>query len=147
MANDTYLPGMGGPAGVKRPEISQNSQNSLENLGAEELWALRQRIDEILPPGKLKDLDLAHELVLQLKIAQKLQEETLADMDTPANQKSQVLNAVAGAIQAISKLQVELYDSERLKRIEACLIETVGILDPADQEAFFERYERALERV
>lgn len=141
MANEPKFPGMGDPERQSRPNLDPSS---LKSLSTEELWSLRTRIDEILPPDKLKDLDLAHELVLQLKIAQKLQEETLADLDTPANQKSQVLNAVAGAIQAISKLQVELYDSERLKRIEACLITSIKDLPVDVQQRFMDLYEAAL---
>ena len=119
--------------------------DSLDLLSESELLDLRAKIDEKLPPRTLKSVNMEQELVMQLILAQKLQRETLEDNEdeapTPANQKAQVINSVASTMQMLAKLQIELYDSERLKRIEQILIASLEMMPSEAQEAFLERYE------
>lgn len=112
-----------------------------------ELLAARAEIDARLPDMSLKSVDVERELVIQLKTAQMLQRDTLEDESTPANQKSQVLNSASAALANLAKLQIEIYDSERLKRIEAILIEVVNTLPAKAQESFLSRYEVELGRL
>jgi len=114
------------------------------DLDEEELLLLRARIDDLLPATKLADIDLERELMLQLRTAQALQNRTLLTDDIPANQKAQVLNAVAASIQALIKMQAEYYTPERLKRIETHLISLLNSWPEDQTRPFFEAYEKLL---
>lgn len=116
----------------------------LDKLELQDLLALRALIDEKLPVKSLKDLNIEQELTLQLLSVQGLQRDVLTDDDTPANQKAQTANAVAAALATLAKLQIEVYNSERLKRVEQVLIETLQTLPPEAQEAFLQLYEERL---
>ena len=83
--------------------------------------------------------DFGHEIVVQ-----NLQRETLRDNSVPANQKAQTSNAVAATLATLSKLQTEMYTSERLKKIEQVLIETLQTLPQETQAAFLDTYEANL---
>ena len=80
----------------------------------------------------------------QLQAVQRLQNLVIEDESCPANQKSQVAGAVAGALATLGKMQVEIYSSERLKRIEAILIEVINEMPKKVQTDFFEKYEALL---
>jgi hypothetical protein len=116
-------------------------QVDLTGMPVAELLELRAQIDEKLPVKDLADVDLNRELVLQMLQTQRLQSDVLKDADTPANQRAQVANAVAAIIAQLAKLQAELYTSERLKRIEGYLIESLQQLPTVAQAKFLELYE------
>jgi hypothetical protein len=116
----------------------------LKDLTLEELYSLRHRIDMRLPQQSLKSINMEQELVTQLNIVKTLQQETLTDPDIPANQRSQVAGAVASSLQALSKLQIELYDSERMKMLEQVLIDCIKSLPMDTQETFLNQYESRL---
>lgn len=133
------------PVEVKpAPKWDGQLYGSLSLMAEAQLLDMRQRIDDLLPTRSLKSLNMEQELVVQLQIVQKLQDEVMDDTDTPANQRAQVANSVASTMQTLAKLQVELYDSERLKKIEACLILAVDNLPQEAQVLFFAEYERSL---
>lgn len=116
----------------------------LNGMDVHELVQLRQAVDERLPVRSLRDLNMEQELVIQLVTAQRLQRDVLADEETPANQRAQTLNAVAAALATLAKLQVEVYNSERLKRVEQVLIEVLQTLPMEAQEQFLALYEKEL---
>lgn len=68
----------------------------------------------------------------------------MQDTEIPANQLAQVSNSTAAVLQQLVKLQETVYSTERLKRIEQKLIETLNTLPPEVQEAFLEAYELIL---
>lgn len=140
MASD--LPPISGTNIQYEPKKTQKS--SLSDLPMGDLLALREQIDSILPKRGLRDINLEDELVLQLEIAQKLQKDTLSNFEIPANQMAQCVGQVAAALTAVAKLQIDIHDSERLKRIESILIECISTLPTETQEAFFSEYERKL---
>ncbi len=128
------------------PKISRQGVD-LASYDDEQLIELRAEIDELLPAKRLKDINLEEELVRQLALVQKLQRDVLNDSEnTPANQMAQCAGAVANVLAVLSKLQVEVYSSERLKVIEGILIECVGTLPQGTQEEFFAEYERRLDK-
>lgn len=98
----------------------------LKGLDEVALMNLRVHIDNRLPPTKLKNLDLEKELVIQFKISQHVQNMILEDLDTPANQKAQVLNSVVSTIQKLVEMQSNHYTTERLKEIENALIRALN---------------------
>lgn len=116
----------------------------LESMSEDDLLVMRRLIDQRLPTKRLGDLNLEQELVLQLLTAQKLQTDTLANEDIPANQKSQVIGTVASALGVLGKLQVEVYTSERLKKVEAVLIGVLKGLPHKAQDEFLTAYEAAI---
>ena len=111
----------------------------------DQLLALRSDVYRLLPVKLLKDVNLQQELVLQLLTIQSLQNTTMQDDEVPANQKAQVAGHVANSLAILGKLQVEVYSSERLKKIEAVLIEVIRTLPMEQQEVFLKAYEQALE--
>lgn len=129
------------------PDPTHHLQVNLDQLSPDELLELRKEIDQRLPTSSLNDLNLEKELVLQLLTVQKLQREVLAESDIPANQKAQTVNAVAANLATLAKLQTEVYTSERLKKVEQVLIESLQALPEGAQQAFFEHYETTLGKV
>lgn len=133
------------------PEDQPSAPEALEkaidniNVGAlpdHQLRMLRASIDAKLPRDSLKDVNLEAEMVQQLAITKRLQDETLDNYDIPANQKAQVINAMAGAIQQLVRMQVDLKRDEQLKRMEAALLKAVATLEPEARELFFDTYEQ-----
>lgn len=124
------------------PTTGQRLQIDL--LSEEQLLELRAEIDQLLPTKALTDLNMERELVLQLTTVQHLQMAVLRDKSVPANQKAQTVNSVAASLQALAKLQTEVYTSERLKTLEHILIKTLQTLPTAAQEEFLQAYEGAI---
>lgn len=117
---------------------------NLENFSLADLLSLRAEIDRRLPAKAMRDMNLERELVLQYQATLELQNRVLGDSETPANQKSQVANAVASILQQLIKLQETVHTSERLKNIEARLIEALNLMPKEAQENFLEVYEAIL---
>lgn len=105
------------------------------------LLSLRAEIDAMLPPAKLKDLDLEAELVRQYRVVKSLQNDIITDMDTPPNQKAQVANSCAATLVQLTKMQSEFYTSERFKAIEGIMIKCLKTLPEEAVLAFFADYE------
>lgn len=124
--------------------IDVNPTTNLDNYTLQDLLKLRADIDRRLPVKSIRDIDLSSELVLQFQATQELQNEVVRDAETPANQKAQTLNATAAVLGQIAKLQTEIYTSERLKKIEAKLIEALNTLPAETQEAFLLVYQEVL---
>lgn len=138
------LPNLPPPSGggQNQPRAATHSlQVNLTGMPVAELLEVRAQIDEKLPVKDLADVDLNRELVLQMLQTQRLQSDVLKDEETPANQRAQVANAVAAIIAQLAKLQTEVYTSERLKRIEGYLIESLQQLPTVAQAKFLELYE------
>lgn len=137
------------PVAGEEPEEPSAGPTPGEKLGIdllseEELLELRAEIDQLLPTKALTDLNMERELVLQLVTVQNLQREVLRDKSVPANQKAQAANSVAATLASLAKLQTEVYTSERLKKLESALIETLNTLEKPAQESFLASYERAI---
>ena len=139
------------PLGIKPsttpPEEQGFTDRALDAYTLQELLDLRARIERRLPARSLKDLDLESELVLQARALQQLQNSVIGDESTAANQKAQVANSLSAALVNLVKVQNEVYYSERMKRIESILIDTLKDLPVEAVEAFLANYEQALEGV
>ena len=127
---------------VKAP--THSLQINLTGLDADQLLELRARVDSLLPVRSLKDLDLAQELVLQVQALQALQSRVMNDLETPVNQVAQVANSLSAALSNLIKVQESTYDSERIKRLESVMIETLSTLSASAQAKFLKAYEEAL---
>lgn len=123
-------------------EVKDSLDISVLNL--EELLQLRAKIDERLPAKSLKDMDLEKEAVIQYLTLKTLQEKTLGEDGTAANQKAQVANATASALQALDKMQRETFSFERFKEVENSLVAMLEEWPEDMTRKFFEEYERRL---
>jgi len=123
---------------------SVDTSTAAKSLTIDQLLEMRAQIDAQLPVKDLKDLDLSRELVLQVQALQALQRRVMEDTSTPANQIAQCANSLSSALSNLVKVQNEVYVSERLKRIEAILIDCLDTLPEKAQRRFFEQYEREL---
>lgn len=119
-------------------------QGTLQSMPVDQLLVLRAEIDACLPVRDLQDINLSRELVLQVQALQALQLRVMNDQDTPANQIAQCANSLSAALVNLVKVQLDVFTSERLKKIEAILIECVKDLPSETQIAFFDAYEKAL---
>lgn len=129
------------------PEEQGFTDRALDAYTLQELLDLRARIERRLPARSLKELDLERELTLQFLALQQLQNDVIDDGDTPANQKAQVANSLSAALVNLVKLQGDVHSSERMKRIESILIDTLKDLPVEAVEAFLANYEQALEGI
>src|SRR5574337_1158609 len=75
------------------------SQNDVDTMTPAELLDLKTRVQEALGIDNLGSLDLEDELMTQYVTIKTLQTDVLKDDETPANQKAQVANAVAGTLE------------------------------------------------
>lgn len=123
---------------------THNLQIDLSGLEVDQLLELRARVDSLLPVRSLKDLDLAQELVLQVQALQALQMRVMGDETVPVNQVAQVANSLSAALANLIRVQETTYDSERVKRLEALMIETLSTLSASAQSKFLKSYEEAL---
>lgn len=118
----------------------------LEKLSVEQLERLQEDLLERLPHKTLLDVNLEHELLGLMRNGQKLLEDVLHDPDVPANQRAQVLNSLASTLDQLSKLQNNIYDSERIKRLEQVFTKTLKSLPVETAECALDTYQRELEK-
>ena len=122
------------------PTSKREAIFDLSGIDEAGLYLLMTEVEAKLPLKYLKDVSLEQELVRQLRMTQLLQIDVIDDPDVPANQRAQTANAVAAILHNLAKLQTEVYTSERLKTIEAILIETLKTLPEEQQRRFMEEY-------
>ena len=92
----------------------------------------------------LGDLDVAEEIFEQYQKAVRLRDNVLDDAEIPANQRAQVLNSVSSILSQLTRLRIQLYDSERMKALEQILLDTLRALPPESRTHFMEVYTREL---
>lgn len=94
--------------------------------------------------ANLADLNLEQELLDNYNDAQDI----LTNIDpqvTPANQIAQSMNTITSILDKIMKMRTELYNAERIKKIETAIIFTLKQY-PELQETFMIEYERLLKQ-
>lgn len=111
----------------------------LGSMSMTELLTMRSKIDGLLPPMRMEEMDLEEEVVRQYMTVKSLQGDTLAGNDEP-NKKASVVNACAAALQQLAKLQTDVYTAERFKRIENLLIKHIKLLPKETADAFIKDY-------
>ena len=122
-------------------------KDPLAEMSQSELRRLRSEIDRLLPEGAgVGDLNLEDELVQQYHKTKDLMDETLLSDETPANQKSQVCNAVVTILSQLVKLQEDLKREQMMKIMEATLVEAIKTLPEETKNEFFTEYERLAAR-
>ena len=71
----------------------------------------------------------------------------MKDKMTPANQKAQVANTLSSLLKALTTQQTEIYNAERLKRLEFVVIRYIRNKPEVEQEEFMAMYEAEVNRV
>lgn len=127
---------------LSEPIKGEADLSDISKMELEELLALKAQIEEMLPPAQLTEMDLEREIVMQYHRAKALLAKVVADSSTPANQKAQVANSCAAALESLVKMQTKLYSAERMKAVEQVLIKALKTLPTATQEEFFVAYEK-----
>ena len=94
--------------------------------------------------GSLKDLDLDQQLYNTYAQAKNYLDGIKDDESVPPNQVAQVMNTITAILKEIVKMQTDLYEAERIKKLEAAMIQAIRLAPKAAQKAFFEEYEAIL---
>lgn len=100
--------------------------------------------DEFAADVDIETLDLDSELVKVYAKAQKLLDTIVGSVDVPANQQAQVFNSVVTMLDRLAKMRTDVYNAERLRKLEQSLIRTLQAYPQELQEAFLRDYERSL---
>lgn len=120
------------------------SKKTLSGLNVHELMKLRAEIDTYLPSLSIMDMDLEGELLMQYAQTKALLASVVDDEVTPANQKAQLMNTCSAILTQIIKSQTDLYNGERLKVMEQCLMNALKTVTDEVSIKFFDNYEREL---
>ena len=120
------------------------------NMGLEDYDLHETAVPQVvLPPeylpeyGSLKSLNLDAELYNAYAKAKNYLAIVQSDDSVPPNQVAQVFNTISAILKEIVKLQTELYSAERVKKLEAAMIEALKNTATEEvQDAFFTELER-----
>ena len=94
--------------------------------------------------GSLKSLDLDAELYNAYAKAKNYLADVQSDDQVPPNQVAQVFNTISAILKEIVKMQTDLYNAERVKKLEAAMIQAIKLAPEKSQKAFLEQYEAIL---
>lgn len=120
----------------------------LDAMTEAQLLQLRAQIDARIPGLSLAEVNMTKELLLQLRSAKLLQNSVNEEKSgVPANQKAQVQNSIGNIIDKLAKIQMELYDSEAMKRLKAATIRVIRTLPKPQQDQFFDLMDLETEKI
>lgn len=136
----------------RRQSLSQPASTSeppkafydFKSLPPEMLIQCMDEIKRLLPPLTLAEMNMEEELLLQFHSVRDVQNRVLNDDVTPVNQQAQIANTVGATLAKLGSLQMEIYTSERFKRIENLLIRALRKLPETTAEEFLVEYEAVL---
>jgi ElaB/YqjD/DUF883 family membrane-anchored ribosome-binding protein len=117
-------------------------EDTLEDLSHDDLRALRDQINAMLPDESLSGMDMTTELMNQYRRVLKLQRDCMEDLEVPPNQKAQVAAQVKSTLGDLVRMQTEFYTSERFRSIENLLIKYMKTLPIEMAKTFLAEYER-----
>ena len=138
-------PFAGSPIGHLELLLETLTPKDLEDVALKTRLRAFNALRQALPQVSLRKVSIEQELLWQLSLMQALRDETLNDQDIPSNNKAQVMASMNGLLEKIAKLQEDTYTSERMKKVESLLIET--LMEEEDEDfkvRFIARYEEAL---
>jgi hypothetical protein len=94
--------------------------------------------------GSLKNLDLDAELYNAYAKAKNYLADVQSDESIPPNQLAQLMNTISAILKEIVKMQTELHNAERVKKLEAAMIQAIKLAPLESQQAFLVQYEAIL---
>lgn len=86
-------------------------------------------------------VNLEAETIRLFKQTKRLFKQVLIDKATPANQRAQVANTLGSLLRSLTTQQTEIYNAERLKRLEFTIIRLLREWPQAEQDRFIAMYE------
>ena len=95
-----------------------------------------------LERGNLRGLNLDSELYDRYTEAKDFLDLVLTDSEVSPNQVSTVMNSVNSILKEIAKMQTEVQNAEKVKKLELAMITALKLATPEVQEAFFAEFER-----
>ena len=90
--------------------------------------------------GSLKSLNLDAELYNAYAKAKNYLADVQSDDSIPPNQVAQVFNTISAILKEIVKMQTELHNAEKVKKLEAAMIQAIKLAPKKSQDAFFTQY-------
>ena len=94
--------------------------------------------------GSLQSLNLDSELYESYAKAKNYLAIVQSDETVPPNQLAQLMNTISAILKEIVKMQTELHNAERVKKLEAAMIQAIKLAPLESQQAFLEQYEAIL---
>lgn len=142
---ETYQPtSTQSPKATTTPKKSSDfltyAQSVIPSLSKVEVLAIKTALDHHHPDTTLNTMDPQSELMKQYRRIEGLQIDTFGDPNVPANQKAAVSNSVASVLAQIVKMQTELHNTQRFKKMEAILIRLIKRLPKDYAEQFLADY-------
>jgi hypothetical protein len=129
---------------LKNHTPTPQDTSSLAEMDPSTLLRLRHEIDQRLGIVDLASLNIEQEIITQLQTAKILQTSVMDDDAVPANQRAQTVNTVSSILIQLVKTQTDLYNAERIKELEAAIVQAMRDTSDEVKDQFFERYERLL---
>lgn len=120
-------------------------EDTLEDLSHDDLRALRDQINAMLPEESLSGMDMTTELMNQYRRVLKLQRDCMEDLEVPPNQKAQVAAQVKSTLGDLVRMQTEFYTSQRMRNIENLLIKYMKSISLKEAREFLAEYQLLIE--
>jgi len=142
--------------GAEKPKLKdfslQDRETSkkidLDAMSQEELLMLHSNVEARLQGVRLQDVNLVRETLIQLQKAKALQGKAAeTENNVPMNQRAQVQNSIASILSNLARIQIELHDSESIKRIKAALVRVLRTLPAEKQNEFFDLLDQETQKV
>jgi len=92
----------------------------------------------------LQAIEVSNELASLFATAKTLLNQVVSDPEVPVNQRAQVLNSVTAVLERITKTRTDLYNSERIRRVEQALLRVMRDQPEEVRQRFLAEYERTL---
>lgn len=127
--------------GLRRTTRPRDALDSNE-LDDHEFGLTGQAAPDNLGVAGIETLDLEGETVRLYRQVRLLLSRVLVDKGVPANQKASVANGLSNQLKALVNLQTDIYNAERLKRLETVIIRMVKAMPDDISEQFLIDYER-----
>ena len=94
--------------------------------------------------GSLQSLNLDNELYTTYAKAKNYLADLQFEDNVAPNHIAQVFNTISTILKEIVKMQTDLYNAERVKKLEAAMISAIKKAPLEAQVEFFEQYEKSL---
>ena len=120
----------------------RKAASDLDGMSSADLIELHAKIEKKLGGTTLEEVNLVRETLLQMHRAKVLQEAaSKAGEGIPLNQRAQVQNSLSNMLAQLGRMQIDLFTSERIKRIQGATIKVIKTLPKEAQNHFFELLE------
>lgn len=132
---------IGGLRDFSLEKTKNTSKFDIERMSQEELLLLHSKIEQRITGVKLSDINLEKETLIQFQKAKLLQEKAGESKDVPVNQLAQVQNSIRTILESLAKMQMEIHNSEAIKRLKAAIVKVMKTQSKEAQDAFFDMLE------